>query len=141
MATIGWRLPLVGILCLGPVAGCGPVEKRRALSGSVLVMGQPLQTGTITFFAKDGPPGPVGGALIQRGRYDIPAAQGLEPGLYRVTISAPVPGGARTPAEIEAGASARAKETIADKYSAVTATTLTAEVKTDGPNRFDFNLE
>jgi hypothetical protein len=104
-------------------------------------MGQPLETGTVTFFVKDGPPGPVGGALIQGGRFDIPAAQGLEPGFYRVTISAPVPGGTRTPAEIEAGASARAKETIPDKYNSVTATILTAEVKTDGPNRFDFNLE
>lgn len=137
----GWRISLVGALCLGLSSGCGPAEKRRPVSGTVEFMGQPVDNGIITFFAKDGPPGPRGGAPVRGGRFEIPAAQGLEPGVYRVTISAPVPGGVLTPAEIEAGASARAKETIPDKYNSVTATILTAEIKTDGPNQIELKLE
>ena len=87
------------------------------------------------------PPGPVSGALIRAGGYDIPAAQGLEPGVYRVTVSAPVPGGTPTAEERAAGASPRGRETIPPRYSDAAATTLKAEVTAGGPNRFDFHLE
>jgi hypothetical protein len=125
--------------CLVLDPGCGSQGKRRALGGAVTFRGQPLEHGSITFLATSGPPGPAGGALIRAGRYDLPAAQGLEPGSYRVVISAPEPGGTLSPAEIAAGASPRARERLPAKYNAESQ--LTVEVKGSGANQFDFHLE
>lgn len=135
------RSCLLLVLCLSLCAGCGSTEKRRQVSGTVHVKGQPLDNGVITFFAKDGPPGPAGGALIRAGRFEMPAKQGLEPGTYRITLSAAVPGGTRTPAEIEAGASVGGKETMPEKYNSITATVLSTEVKADGDNNITLQLE
>ena len=135
-----WGVILLLLLgFLGFDAGCQPASKRRALNGSVTFQGRPLEQGSITFLTTSGPPGPVCGALIRAGHYEVPAAQGLEPGTYRVTFSAPVPGGTQTPEEIAAGASPRGKETIPPEYNADSK--LTVEVKADGANQFDFNLD
>ena len=136
MGTSWWSIPLLVVCCLVLCCGCGSEGKRRALSGSVTFQGKPLEHGNITFLTASGP---AGGALIRAGRYDVPASQGLEPGSYRVMISAPVPGGVRSPEEIAAGASPRAKEQLPAKYN--TATTLTVDVKASGTNQFDFNLD
>jgi hypothetical protein len=130
-------LLLVG--CLGLCAGCGSGSRRLPLHGSVTYQGQPLEHGSITFLTTSGPPGPVCGALIRAGRYDVPAAQGLEPGTYRVAISSAVPGGTLTPEEVAAGASPRAKEVLPPAYNAES--TLTVEVQARGPNQFDFKLD
>jgi hypothetical protein len=139
MRTGRWGIALLVVTCLGLCCGCGPGGKRRALRGSVTFAGRPLEQGNITFLTTAGPPGPVCGALIRAGRYDVPAAQGLEPGTYRVAISSPVPGGTLTPEEKAAGASPRARERLPPQYNA--ASTLTVEVTAGGPNQFDFNLE
>lgn len=101
--------------------------------------GQPLEGGNITFFTTTGDPGPVCGAPLSEGRFDVPAEFGLEPGVYKVAISFAVPGGTRTPEQIAAGASAPGKETIPPQYN--TESTLTAEIKPSGPNEFTFTLE
>jgi hypothetical protein len=134
-----WGLALLVAGCLGLCSGCGLGEKRRALSGSVTFQGRPLEHGRITFLTTSGPPGPVCGALIREGRYEVPAAQGLEPGTYRVAISCPVPGGVLTPAEKAAGASPKAKELLPPQYNE--ASTLTVAVQARGTNQFDFTLE
>jgi hypothetical protein len=138
MRTIGWVLFLV-IGCLGLCSGCGPDRGRQALSGSVTFQGRPLKQGNITFLTTSGVPGPVGGALIRAGRFDIPAAQGLEPGTYRVAISSPVPGGILTPEEKAAGASPKAKDLLPSKYN--TESSLTIVVEANRPNQFDFDLQ
>src|SRR5262249_52721258 len=89
------RSPL-GLLCVCAVvaglAGCaGGGAKRCAVSGAVKWRGQPLDQGAITFLPEDPALGTSGGALIQDGRYSIPADQGLLPGRYKVTISSADP--------------------------------------------------
>lgn len=139
MRTHGEGMLLLCACGLGLCLGCGPGEQRRALSGTVTFQGRPVEQGTITFLTTTGPPGPAGGALIQSGRYELPAPQGLEPGIYRVLLSAPGPSEVLTPAEIEAGASPRARELLPPRYNS--ASTLTIEVQTSGPNVFDFPLD
>jgi hypothetical protein len=133
-----WRVVPLLLGCLVLCSGCN-AQGRRALGGSVTFQDRPVDHGTITFLTTSGPPGRVGGGLIRKGRYDIPAAQGLEPGVYRVAISAPGPGGTLSPEEIAAGASAKARETLPAAYN--TESTLTIEVKANGSTQFDFHLK
>jgi hypothetical protein len=119
-------------------SGCGPSTNRRPLSGTVTYQGKPLELGVITFLTTSGPSGPVCGARISAGRFEVPVLQGLEPGTYRVAISAAGPPASPTPEEIAAGASPRAQELIPPQYNEESK--LTAEVKADGPNQLDFNL-
>jgi hypothetical protein len=139
---MGRRVPvllLLAVWCVGCCGGCGREGTRRAVGGTVTFQGQPLEYGNITFLSTGSPPGPVGGALISAGRYDLPAAQGLEPGTYRVMISWPGPGGTLSAEERAAGASPRAKERIPSEYNENSR--LTAEVKAQGTNRLDFDLK
>ena len=133
-----WCVVSLLLGCLVLCAGCH-AQGRRALHGSVTFQDRPVDRGTITFLTTSGPPGRVGGGLIQKGHYDIPAAQGLEPGVYRVAISWPGPGGTLSPEEIAAGASPKAQETLPAAYNKET--TLTIEVKASGSNQFDFHLK
>jgi hypothetical protein len=139
MGSRGPIMLLLAAWCLGCCGGCGPASTRCAVGGSVTWKGQPLEYGSVTFLTSSGPPGPVGGALIRAGRYDIPASQGLEPGTYRVAISWPGPGGTLTAEEKAAGASPRAKERIPPQYN--DDSRLTVEVQARGTNRFDFDLQ
>jgi len=134
---VGGSLGIILLLTLG--LGCAAKNGRQAVSGSVVRNGEPLKSGIITFFHVEGAPGPVAGALIRDGQFAISAEHGLEPGKYRVTLSAPEPGGILTPEEKAAGASPKAKEGLPAKYNS--ATELTAEVKADDTNRFDFKIE
>lgn len=140
MRPSGWSIPLLVVGCLGLCSGCGSEGKRLALSGSVKFQGKLVERGNITFLTTSGSPGPVCGAPIQAGRYDIPASQGLEPGTYRVLISWSVPGETLSPEEKAAGSSPRAKELIPPKYNSPNSP-LMVEVKVSGTNQFDFDLE
>lgn len=129
-----------GVLVVVAVClGCGAKNGRQPISGSASFKGEPLNNATIQFFAVEGPPGPLCGALITNGQFNIPAEHGLDPGTYKVSISMPVPGGEQTPEEKAAGASAKAKEGLPAKYNS--ATELRAEVKPGTPNNFEFKLE
>ena len=119
--------------------GCGASDGPQAVSGTVSRQGQPLEHGTVTFLSTTGPAGPVCGALVTNGRFEVPAERGLEPGTYRVAISAPEPGAPLTAAEKNAGASPKARETLPAKYN--TATELKAEVRAGEKNQFEFKLE
>jgi hypothetical protein len=74
--------------------------------------------------------------MIEAGRFRIPAATGLLPGKYRVSVSATD----GTPTAAEAGGgNGMLKELVPAKYN--TQTTLTAEVTDAGPNELSFALE
>jgi hypothetical protein len=122
------------------LAGCGGASHGlQAVSGTVTLGGKPLDHGSVTFLTTIGEPGPAGGAAVTAGRFHIPAEHGLEPGAYRVSVSAPVPGGTLTPAEVAAGASPKARERVPAKYNAEAA--ITVEVRAGATNRFDLQLE
>ena len=123
------------VLCLG----CGPATDRLSLEGSVTFQDRPLEHGHVTFLTTEGPPGPVCGAVVRDGRFDISSEQGLVPGTYRVLISSPGGIAPQTPEEIAAGASPRAMEQLPSRYN--TESELTATVTPDGPNQFEFHLE
>ncbi|MCA9249222.1 MAG: hypothetical protein KDA42_19000 [Planctomycetales bacterium] len=131
-------LRLAAVL-LALAAGCGESTDRLHLHGEITYRGQPLEQGHITFLTTGPSSGPVCGAVIRDGKFDIPTAKGLKPGAYRVAISSPGGEAPQTPEEIAAGASARALEMLPPKYNGET--TLTAEVTAAGPNQFDFHLE
>jgi hypothetical protein len=94
------RLLLLAVAsaALSILSGCGGAsDGRRAVSGQVLLNGNPLTSGSIEF-SPLAPGGVQSGALIEAGQYAIPRDQGLTPGEYRVAIidsppAAPLPAG------------------------------------------------
>ncbi|WP_052639845.1 hypothetical protein [Zavarzinella formosa] len=136
---VTWLNLLLITGCLAMSGGCGPTDGRRAVKGTVTYQGKPVENGTITFQTTTTPPAMAGGAPIQDGKYEIPADKGLEPGKYRVLISAAGPPAKLTPAERAAGVSARASELIPPKYN--TESTLMADIKPGASDPVDFSLE
>ena len=109
------------------------------MEGTVTYQGKPLEQGHITFLTTTGPPGPVCGAVIRNGSFDIPTEQGLAPGVYRVQVSSRGGIAPQTPEEIAAGVSPSALELLPAKYN--DESTLTAEITPDGANELDFSLQ
>ena len=70
------------------ISGCGPGDGRLAVSGAVVLDGNPLDGALISFRPSGDTQGPSSGGSIQQGRYEISAANGLLPGTYDVTIVA-----------------------------------------------------
>ncbi|WP_435011603.1 hypothetical protein P12x_002919 [Tundrisphaera lichenicola] len=124
------------------LSGCGGETDelpRQALSGTVKFKGEPLKSGMIQF--QPSSPGSVtaGGAGIVDGEYSISKAEGLVPGAYKVSItSAPAVAGGAVGGMPDDPAPPP-KEPIPKKYNS--ASTLNAEVKAEGPNTFDFELQ
>jgi hypothetical protein len=129
----------VGLLNL---AGCSEDDlPREAVSGSVTLDGNPLNSGVITF-VPNGPDIPSqGGAPVVDGKYSIPRAQGLVPGKYKVVISS---GEGRPEKKVDTATDMPgmppipAKQAIPPQYNA--ASILEASVTAGGKNQFDFNL-
>jgi hypothetical protein len=133
MQRFGIVVLLLSALLLG---GCN-ANARYRVYGSVSYKGQPITAGLITFIP-EGSEASAGGAPITDGKYDIPAASGLPPGKYKVSIS--VPSAKVDPKEIETpGISVEAKETLPAKYNSETE--LRAEVTTGGTNEHNFDLK
>ena len=77
----------VGVAVLGLLSGCGTSDefgRRHAVSGSVKLDGNPLETGTIVFAPTQEGPGAQG--TIEDGAYSITSSQGPTAGTYRVEI-------------------------------------------------------
>ncbi|MGC1273274.1 MAG: carboxypeptidase-like regulatory domain-containing protein [Planctomycetaceae bacterium] len=92
------------ILLLGglfSLSGCGAENElgRLPVSGTVLLDGEPLDSGTISFDPIDQATGTSGGATVTAGQFEIATERGLPPGIYRVRISAPTGGVAASDAE------------------------------------------
>lgn len=66
-------------------AGCSG-KGRLAVSGSVTVDDSPLATGTVSFQPAEEHLGSAGGSIVA-GKFELPAAHGLKPGQYLVTIT------------------------------------------------------
>lgn len=70
------------------LAGCGAPDplQRQQVSGEVSLKGTPIAEGTIEFSPVG--EGTASGAMIEAGKFTIPANKGLPPGDYIVRISA-----------------------------------------------------
>src|SRR6478752_9738183 len=133
MVRLGW---FVAMLLLA--AGCGTSGRLCAVQGHVSLAGMPLEQGTVTFYlAAPESQVPAGGALIQDGKFAIAAVQGLEPGKYKVAISA-MEGASISPADYAAGKSpvAAPKERVPAKYNSQSQ--LVVELQAGKTNQMDF---
>ena len=128
-----------GLACLLlALAGCGGEESvpRTAVSGTVTLQGKPLEEGIILFtpLAK----GPSAGGDIRQGKYQLPQEKGPSPGEYRVEIRAYRGTGKKRRDEASGTVTEEMVSIIPDRYNSKSS--LRAEVKADGPNKFDFQL-
>jgi hypothetical protein len=131
-----WTCALCG--CTGGTDGL----PRQAVSGTVAFEGAPLASGSIQFEPDAGNQGTLqsGGVMIAAGRYELPKEKGLLPGKYKVRVFSP----SESPASGDEATApgplpAPPRERIPKKYNV--ATTLTAEVRADSANVFDFELK
>jgi hypothetical protein len=121
---------LAAVLC-----GCGQEPAGSTVSGEVTFQGQPLDQGVIEFSPAEGQ-GTLSGAPIKDGRYAVPAENGLAPGKYEVRIYSME--GAVSIDQSTEDIPAEPRERIPSQYNAQT--TLTAEVKETGENKFDYKI-
>jgi hypothetical protein len=120
--------------------GCGGGDKRAAISGRVTLDGAAPEAGSISFQPIEGTKGPGAGAVITRGSYEIPRAQGPVAGVYRVEIHAQRKTGKKLPA----GSPAPPGTMVDEVVEAVPArynspSTLRSEVKA-GNNSLSYDL-
>ncbi len=135
------RLILVPAAILASFAGCGgPPDglNRQAVTGTVRWNGEPMKAGLIQFQPSSPGTAAPGGAGIADGSYSIGRAEGLVPGSYRVSITT-APAAVQPAGALPGDSAPPPKEPIPAKYNAKT--DLLAEVKGDGPNKFDFELK
>ncbi len=132
-------LPYV-CLFMGGILGCADGKpKLYGVSGEIKWQGKPLDQGVITFLPADSTLPSGGGAMIQEGQYSIPAKQGLLPGRYKVMVASSDPKNRTPDPDSPPGYLPVAKDRILPKYNVQTI--LGAEVTTDGPNKFNFEVQ
>lgn len=116
-------------LLLAVAGGCGGGSRSVPVEGRVTFDGRPIEEGTILFRSPSGPVMPASGP-IEDGRYTVL----VTPGPKIVEVMA-----ARTTGSPDPLMQVRPRQQyIPDRYNI--RSTLTAEVKADGPNSFDFAL-
>ena len=98
----------------------------------------------ISFDPAEGSPGAVpGGAVISDGYYSIPAASGLTPGKYKISVrsapSGPVVSPDEAPGDEPPRKKGADKEPIPEKYN--TKSILTAEIPASGSQPIDIELD
>lgn len=152
--SVRWTGSIVVLaLGLGGCAGAKDALPRKEITGTVTLDSAPLPHGMIQFLpaasraapasGPGGSPAAVEGETavsvpITDGKFAIERAQGLVPGSYKVQVyganltsaAADVMPGLEPPPP---------KETIPARYN--TKSQLTAEVKEEGPNTFEFQLK
>jgi hypothetical protein len=121
------------------LAGCGAGRPAfQEVSGRVVFRKQPLRKGLIEFVAA-GPGASGAGTVIRDGQYTVRPEAGLSPGNYRVKIVPNVPSRIDWEDSAARQQSAAQKVQIPEKYNVKTV--LTAEVKSDGKQTIDFELD
>ena len=125
----------------GLIAGCsGSYGGRMEVTGTVKLVGQPIQDGSIVFKPLD-KQDTQSGAQIVKGEYKVPRPQGLKPGKYLVQISS---GDGKTPVNLDPDAAPGPSSNITsvdrvpDDWNI--RSTQQIEVTASGPNKFDFEI-
>jgi len=124
-------------LIISSIIGCGDPNGRQPISGIVTFQGKPLDQGVIEFSSS----ATKTGAPVINGKYAVPADSGLEPGVYKVSISA---GDGRTPVDSvdgmpgPTGANIVSKEKIPAEYNTKSKQEVT--VTSTKSNKFDFTI-
>jgi hypothetical protein len=131
---LGWTLPCLLVVAM---VGCGG-SKRAAVSGQVLLDGQPVDGGKISFLPIGGDAALSGWSEIKGGHYAIPAQRGPGVGPNRVDISWLRKTGKKFPGLLPDTTEEEAVQAIPARYR--TPSELKAEVK-PGTNEFNFELQ
>jgi len=131
---------LAGAVCA--VTGCGPATK-CSLQGSVSFNGEPVNDGSIRLDPVNIPAAQRAAASIEAGQFEIPVADGMLAGAYRVTIYGLRSTGRQLRARenLQGGERQSYEETvqyIPDKYNRQTE--LTVELS-PGENSKEFELK
>lgn len=115
----------------GNFLGCGKSSTTVAVHGRVLFRGEPLTSGSVTFFPARGRPGNA--PLSADGNFNIK----VEPGEYIVTVSAsePLPPGFK-----EGDPMPKPKFVLPDQYTTRTKSTLKVTVTSDISSPLEFKL-
>ena len=119
------------------VAGCSDTS-RQGIEGQVTLNGVPVADGEISFMPQQGTESPTAGGTIVHGAYRVDSVKGVLPGQYRVEIR----GLRKTGRKVQPPVGDPVDEVeniIPANYN--DQSVLTAEVTSDGPNRFDFELK
>lgn len=138
-----WGVLIFGMLAFCTAVsleGCGSSKAgdKLAISGSVRLKGQPLESGTITFSSVDPQKQLMTGVKIQNGQFRIAAEHGLPPGQYRVRISSPMGGPAVGPDEAPGAAPTVAQDRIPPEWGSKS--TQQVEIKSGQKNDFVFEI-
>lgn len=118
--------------------GCDRSSPRQSIQGTVMIDNQPLTAGQISFRPQSGTNGPSAGAIIDRGTFTIPSIQGTFVGTSRVEITAVK----MTGRKIKIPGDQLIDEVvnyIPARYNINSE--LSAEVKDNCPNNFEFSLQ
>ena len=117
-----------------PAVGLLGNDGRQEFSGTVTVDGVPLSRGSVSFRPVDGGQSGSSGAIVEDGQFFVPAAKGLVPGKYTVTVQAYKETG-RIIKDPQVG---DRPESVPVHFKAEGL--LDAAIGADGSNRFAFHL-
>ena len=121
------------------LTGCGEIEDRGEVRGTVRLDGQPLDEGAIQFVPTEGNPGPPAWTTIRNGTFHIPAQTGPSIGKHRIVVNSIKATGRKLPPPIPGSEPVDERvETIPKRYNKES--TLQREIK-QGENVIDLDLE
>ena len=150
MSTRSWNC-IALLMLAAALAGCGGEDDpwpRAAVSGQVKLDGQPLVSGTVTFFPSGTTKGPAAGGEIVDGKFSIPAHEGPVVGTNRIEVRSVQKTGrmVESPSAVEADGPAM-DGMLVEEYADVvpqrynTYSELERTIEPDIENLFDFRLE
>lgn len=119
--------------------GCGNPSARQSLTGKVTLDGRPLSEGSIRFVPAAGTLGPSAGGAIKDGTFSIDAEKGTLCGSFRVEITATRKTGKKIKEPMSGEIMEVQTQFLPARYNSDSQ--LTAEVKSNEANQFDFALE
>jgi hypothetical protein len=130
------------VFAVAVTAGCSDYSGgRKEITGTVKLVGEPIQDGTIQFKPLENQP-TTQGAQIVNGKYKIPRNQGLLPGKYRVEVSCGDPNVSVHDEDFAPGPSGGRNVLAVDRVPEDwnLKSKQQVEITADGPNQFDFDI-